>query len=116
MLKDLDAKFSVLVRARAVWRCEACGRDFSTNRSELHCSHFWSRWNHSTRFDTENCDSLCFSCHDYYGRHRNEFKAWKLDRMGQEKYDSLERRARQVHKVNRFEVATMIAEGMDALR
>lgn len=115
VLRDLDAKFSVLVRMRAGWRCEACGRDFSSNRAELHCSHFWSRWNHAVRFDLENCDAICASDHEFFGLHRNEFKKWKRDRLSDERYEALRLRSQKVVKVDRFEVAAMIAREMEAI-
>jgi len=96
-MTTLDRRFSDLVRNFAEWRCAGCGAEFyADDRGGLHCSHFWSRNNQATRFDLENCDALCWLCHDRFSRHPEEYRDWKLERLGRERFDALAERARQI--------------------
>jgi uncharacterized CHY-type Zn-finger protein len=70
----------------------------------LHCAHFHSRVNKSVRFDSENCDALCFECHDYFDHHPIHYRDWKVARLGQERFDALASRAREVVKIDRSRV------------
>jgi hypothetical protein len=97
-LDRLDREFSLLVRIRANWKCARCGGDFSMKQEDLHCSHFHSRRNKSTRFDPQNATALCWECHWYLDHHPTAHKFWKLMQMGQERYDALARRANQIVK------------------
>ena len=55
----------------------------------LHCAHVFSRGCWSTRFDPDNAVSACYGCHDYWGRHPEEFKEWFIANFGPSLYDSL---------------------------
>ena len=57
-----DVLFSELIRERANWRCEACSRKVS-DKGELHCAHFYNRWNLSVRYNEDNALALCYECH-----------------------------------------------------
>ncbi len=47
------------------------------------------------RFDDENCVGLCRKCHmEWELRKNNEYKRFMLDRLGRERYEMLEWRAR----------------------
>jgi hypothetical protein len=96
----LDREFSLFIRARSYWTCDRCGRDFEGAKELLHCSHFYSRRNKSVRFDSDNCDALCFECHDYFGLHKADYEGWKQIRLGWEKFDALRRRASVVCKLD----------------
>ena len=43
----------------------------------LHCSHFWGRKAESVRFDSENTDCLCFTCHNNFEMNPAEYVEWK---------------------------------------
>lgn len=84
-----DTVFSKWVRARD-GRCLRCA-----TTEGLTCSHFWLRKHSSTRFDPDNCIALCGTCHaDWEHRKNNEYKAFMIRWLGQERYDALETRAR----------------------
>ncbi len=69
-----DELFSKLVRERAGWCCETCGKYFpEDNRQGLHCSHLYSRRHQSTRYDPGNAIAQCFGCHQKYGSDPVEF-------------------------------------------
>ncbi len=88
-----DAKFSLYIRERD-GKCVRCkGLD------ELQCSHFFDRQHSGTRYDGDNCDTLCKGCH--YGRadgweHDKEgaYIRWKLRQLGPERFEAMEARAR----------------------
>lgn len=72
-----DAEFSREIRARDK-KCLRCG---STER--LTCSHYFSKGSTSTRYDPENCITLCYRCH--YGSYyltEDAFQGWEYDREG----------------------------------
>ncbi len=59
-----DDLFSKLVRERANWCCETCGKYFPEDRRQgLHCSHIFSRRHQATRWDPDNAIAECFGCH-----------------------------------------------------
>lgn len=99
-LDGLDRQFSVLVRQRSDWTCAVCGRCYEGDPEELHCSHFYHRVHHAVRFDFENCDALCWECHQYMDLHPAEHDAWKLGQLGPERFEALRLRAQQVVKLD----------------
>jgi 5-methylcytosine-specific restriction endonuclease McrA len=90
-LDPADVAFSKYIRTKAGWKCVRCGHP-ATGQG-LHAAHFHARRKESVRFDEENVDSLCAGCHRYFTHNYNEHRAWKLEQLGQEKYDLLTLRA-----------------------
>lgn len=114
-----DALFSDYIRELADYKCEYCQNEFEKKDRRLHCSHFWSRRNRSVRFDRENAASLCFSCHQKMGENPAQHTAFFLKRLGQDKFDALEVRARIPRKVDEKEIAlglTILLEELKANR
>lgn len=94
-INKTDKMFSDWVRNRDDWTCQRCGayKDPSDSRQRmgLHCSHYWKRGKHATRFDTDNCISLCMGCHlRLEGDKQGEYKDLMIKRLGQAKFDRLE--------------------------
>lgn len=98
-LDPADKALSTYVRTLAGWTCRRCGRH-ATGQG-LHLAHFHSRRKESVRFDLENVDSICASCHRHFTANYNDHKEWKLAQLGQKKYDLLELRANQTQKKQR---------------
>lgn len=98
-LDGADIAFSKYVRTKAGWRCVRCGRH-ATGQG-LHAAHFHARRKESVRFDEENVDALCAGCHKYFTNHYTEHKEWKLQQLGQDKYDLLTLRANTKGDKNR---------------
>lgn len=90
-LDPADIAFSLYVRTKAGWQCVRCGRH-ATGQG-FHAAHFHARRKESVRFDEENVDALCAGCHRYFTSHYTEHKEWKLQQLGQKKYDLLTLRA-----------------------
>ena len=89
--KKADSAFSVWIRERD-GKCVKCGKV-----GKLTNSHFWGRMNSATRYDPENCDALCWlPCHYTWEHQKNgDYMNFKIKQLGQERYDALEKRARQ---------------------
>ena len=98
-LDPLDKLFSKYIRLRADEHCEYCGafKEFT----DLQCSHFHGRRKASTRFDSENCCALCYSCHNYLGEHPNKHNAFFEKRLGSERFEQLNIRAEVITKLDR---------------
>lgn len=97
-INSLDALFSRYIRAKAGWRCERCGN--KPDRRGLHVHHFHRRRKMATRYDSENCLSLCLGCHQYFHENRKEEEAFLLQKLGQDRFDMLEARSRTPQKVD----------------
>jgi hypothetical protein len=91
-VKKADAAFSKWIRERD-GKCVRCGKT-----EHLQCSHFWPRAASRTRFDPENCDTLCYGCHygdRYHGweySKQGEYRDFKIKQLGEEAYKKLEER------------------------
>ena len=101
-----DKVFSEFIRLRDR-KCRRCGRA-GDQRSDglyivgLQCSHYFGRGAESTRFDPDNCDSLCYGCHELWGsKDREAYREFKIKQLGQKKFEELTKRARTLVKRNR---------------
>lgn len=95
-----DKLFSDLIRMKAKYRCERCYRQYEKGDRRLHLSHYWSRGNRSVRFDEENVASLDFSCHEYFTKNPGDHHLFFMKRLGRDRYDLLEMRAKTPMKVD----------------
>lgn len=112
-----DTLFSLYIRKRDKWKCQRCGKQHPENSGTLQCSHFWGRAKESTRYDPSNCDSLCaYPCHDNWEHEKGqtvgevdgrqvilprEYRAWKINQLGPDRFAALEVRAHQTVKKDR---------------
>lgn len=92
-----DTVFSKLIRLRARFNCEKCGKYFPLGHG-LQCAHIFSRRHQSTRYDPDNAVALCFTCHQYFGEHPTIFTAWVKKHLGDYRYEALEARHATVVK------------------
>lgn len=90
-ISKADQLFSLYIRKRDNNTCVKCGRKFREGERGLSCSHFFGRGKESTRFDLENCDSLCYpGCHLYWqNTAREDYRAFKIKQLGQKRFDAL---------------------------
>ena len=98
-LLPLDLLFSKLVRMRADYTCEYCGKK-SVHKQGLHCSHFIGRRYRRTRWLEENCACLCFSCHNLMHDFPAIHKSFFVKRIGSEEVERLENLARSGNKLD----------------
>lgn len=101
-IDSADKAFSLYIRTRDNWSCVRCGRRYEPPTSALHCSHYFGRGRENTRFDPENCDSLCYGCHQHWGSADKEgYRQFKINQLGQAGFDLLTLRANQYAKKDR---------------
>jgi len=95
--RSLDAIWAQIIKKRAGFKCEYCGKT-----EHLHAHHIFSRSRHSTRWDISNGICLCaghhFLCN--FSAHKAPllFGEWLKEYRGAEYYDSLLEKARDVVK------------------
>jgi hypothetical protein len=93
-LRKTDILFSKYIRKRDKFTCQRCGQVYPDGGRGLHCSHYWGRGRENTRFDPENCITLCWGCHRIWdGDGRGDYRDFMVKRLGQEGYDLLDIRA-----------------------
>lgn len=99
-IRKADKLFSNYIRQRDNWTCQADEKDFKNNPQGLHCSHYWSRGRENTRFDPENCISLCMYHHNRWGHgdERDNYTEYMVKRLGQQAFKKLKIRAFQYRK------------------
>lgn len=71
-----DILFSKLIRKRAGYRCERCGKQYLSNDTGLHCSHHHTRSRRRSRYTPLNAAALCYACHLWFGGNPLEASAW----------------------------------------
>jgi len=120
-LDAADKTFSLFIRLRDK-ACVRCGRQGEDDRNGdaiigLQCSHFFGRGNESTRFDPENCDTLCMGCHQYWGsRNHEDYRDFKVKQLGEKGFKDLRTRATLYKKKDR-KMSKLIAKALlDDLR
>ena len=94
-IDSLDALFSSYIKARDKV-CQRCG-----GTKGLQNAHYHGRRKQSVRFDPDNCCLLCFGCHNYFHGNPYEFTEWTKRRLGEDKFDMLNARARQIGKIDK---------------
>lgn len=83
-----DILFSIMIRERDGNKCVFCPK--SAPEWKMTNSHFWGRGDKWNRFNPENCDTLCFYCHQTHeGNKQGFYKEWKIKQLGEKLYDSL---------------------------
>lgn len=100
-----DNKFSKFIRNRDK-KCVRCG-----GIKNLQCSHFFSRVHWSTRYDRDNCITICYPCH--YGNlngweydQAGEYQDFMIKKLGKNKFKALkEKHYQQITKREAIEKA-----------
>ena len=77
----------------AGWKCEVCGKDSNNDHSKLECGHYYGRRKESTRFDLENCLSLCKNCHWKFHENKQLHTDFMIKKLGKKRFDMLTIRA-----------------------
>jgi len=67
-----DSMFSRYVKLLSGGYCKRCGKYLGINSQGLHCAHWRSRGKWTTRYERDNCQALCFGCHQYLDHHPPE--------------------------------------------
>lgn len=80
---------SMVVRARAGYRCERCSR----TDARMECAHIFSRRYTATRADETNAWCLCSGCHRYLTENPDEHVEFGKQTRGVEGYAQLKLKA-----------------------
>jgi hypothetical protein len=128
---ELDVVFSKLVRAKANWKCLICERDYSGNhcdtesergkiRRKLNNSHYIGRAHKGTRWDYDNCDSICIFCHQRIENEKKNtikvagkwfnYEEYKKETLGITRFDLLMLKGTKVTKYNLAELEILLQE------
>jgi len=106
-LDKCDILFSKIIRLRD-GECLKCHRKGEPDKEGLpiiglQCSHYFSRRNESTRFDEDNCMSLCAYHHDYlgHGDGKDEYKLMMIKKLGEREFKLLQIKANTFKKKDR---------------
>lgn len=93
-LKLADKKFSDWLREQRGYRCERCGYYEAPPTKRIQNSHYIGRSHKATRYDPENCDVFCATCHhEWEDAKQYDYRDWKIKKLGKEKHDELIRKA-----------------------
>lgn len=100
-----DKIFSQYVRLRDR-RCMRCGSQVQLNDKGLPVSHqnshYFGRTREGTRFEPDNCDTLCHGCHRFWEKEdREAYRQFKVKQLGQRRYDTLTLQASSYCKKDR---------------
>ncbi len=89
LIQQNDDLFREIIRKRD----KICQRTYT--RRNLQVAHFFTRSNLTTRWDLDNACLLNAGVHHYWAHSRRaEFRAFWINRIGQEKFDRLEIKTR----------------------
>lgn len=89
-LTKADTEFSKWIREQKDYTCEMCGIRHEPPTRLIQCSHYIGRKHKATRYDPENCDVLCASCHaKMEDRKQYEYRDWKINKIGIERHEAL---------------------------
>jgi len=96
-----DVVFSFLVRERAEYKCEYCGKD-----GRVECCHIYGRRDRKLRWNGLNAVSLCSYHHRYFSEHPAEFMSWLESYVG----DGVLEILRERHNDNRVKYSKVDRE------
>ena len=119
-LKGIDGKldkiWSLLVKHKAKWECEYCGKS-----STLNSHHIYSRSKKSTRWHVQNGICLCVAHHTFsstFSAHKTplEFVQWLYKYKGKDYIERLEIKANTTCKLFKFEKELLLQELIKELK
>jgi len=93
-----DRWFSLYIRKRDGFMCKRCGKRYApyveggsnSHLMGLHCAHCFGRGAHKTRWEPDNCLSLCYGCHQYMDSRPEVKRGIFIKNIGEERYNELE--------------------------
>lgn len=100
-----DKAFSQWIRLRDK-RCMRCHSLVQLSESGLPSthqnSHYFGRRKEGTRFEPDNCDTLCHGCHRYWEKEdREAYRQFKVAQLGERRHTALQLQANNYCKKDR---------------
>ena len=102
-----DIVFSNLIRERADFTCERCGKNLRHSKQGLDCSHIHSRTNLRTRFDPDAAKALCVACHRWWHDNPTESGKWAEEYFGIGFLEILREKKNMIFKLPKHEKEEM---------
>ena len=102
-ISSADTAFAKCVKARTNWVCEKCEAQHEEGSQGLHCSHIFSRRHRTLRWCGDNAQSLCFSCHSWFGGNPADSGSWIIDLLGNGHIDLLREKRDSRMKVSKLD-------------
>lgn len=106
--------FSDYIRERDNWTCFTCGT--YAKGSGMHGGHFIPRTYSATLFDEMNVHAQCYRCNIWLRGNAGEYATRIIQKYGQEKFDDLVRRSREIHKFTYSELEELYQIYRDKLK
>jgi len=112
----LDQAWAILVKHRAGWKCEFCGK-----KGYLNAHHIYSRSKKSTRWDVANGISLCVGHHVFnskFSAHKTplEFVRWLENYKGIDYLERLTLKAHTTLKLHKFEKEVLLEDMLNKIK
>jgi len=105
-LKQLEAECDEFWRV-AVFKMHK-GMCQITGQQGNDCHHVFLRRHTSTRWNLKNGVLLSRERHGWAHAHQEEFRAWFKDRIGEDEYNALEKKSREIFKPSCEELKRII--------
>ena len=101
-IKIAQATFNQYIRLRDKGNvCISCQKQ----AKKENCGHFFNANNHwNVRFDEDNCHMQCEYCNTFLSGNLIEYQKHLINKIGQEKYDALDAKARETRKFSISEI------------
>jgi len=99
-LRKTDTLFRKYLLKLRNYTCARCGGTYTEDNCRgLHVSHYYGRSRENTRYDIDNCDLLCYGCHQLWGHGdlREDYTEFMKKRLGKN-FDLLRVRAHTYKK------------------
>ncbi len=99
-----DKMMSDLIRCRANWTCERCGKEYPEgHRGGLEHSHIWGRRRHSVRWEPDNGLALCTGCHRHVSANPIDHEWLAGLRLGKTRCAEIRLQANSVRRWKKWE-------------
>ena len=110
LIEQIDAIISLQVRNRDGWTCRKCGRR-AVKKNDVANHHIFGKKAHpATRWNLENCLSLCFWCHRDAHASPEDFRRWVISWMGEKEYEALYIKAQYRAKFKEVDLEWMLKD------
>jgi 5-methylcytosine-specific restriction endonuclease McrA len=113
-VKILDKLFSKVIRLRANGFCPKCKTYHKVD--EIVPAHFYSRTLKSTRWDEDNVQGVCPSCHDLFHKYESIYTEFIYERLGEERFKALVVKARIPAKMDYTTIKTQLQNRIKELQ
>lgn len=90
-IRPADTKFSQYIRQRDKMLCQYNFKCYKGTQGSQ-TSHCFKRRHESVRFDPDNCDWCCASCHNFVENHpdgQKTLEEWKKKQLGEQGFNRL---------------------------